>query len=183
MPTKSDPEAEAKPARPAKPSPEKGLVDLFEHALRDMYYAEKKILKSLPKMIRAAQNPALKSGLTLHKEETAAQIDLLEQVFESIGKRAKGETCEAIDGILEECAGLLEDFAGSPAGDAAIIFSAQAVEHYEITRYGSMVAFAKALGLKTQAKLLGQILAQEAAADKSLSDLAESEVNAAAKAA
>ena len=183
MPTKAEAEPEAKPPRAAKPGPEKGLADLFEHALRDMYYVEKKILKSLPKMIRAARNADLKSGLTLHKEETSAQIDLLEQVFESIGKRAKGETCDAIDGILEECTGLLEDFAGTAAGDAAIIFSAQAVEHYEITRYGSMVAFAKALGLKLPAKLLGQIRAQERAADTSLSDLAETEVNAAAKAA
>lgn len=156
------------------------LSDLLEHALKDMYYAEKKIYKSLPKMIKAATDPSLKAGLTAHREETAQQIEILEEVFASMGKRAKAEKCDAIDGILEESSGLLEDFSGSTAVDAAIIFSAQAVEHYEITRYGSMQAYAKVLGMSDVAGLLGQILEQEKAADEKLTALAESSVNAAA---
>lgn len=156
------------------------LSDLLEHALKDMYYAEKKIYKSLPKMIKAAEDPALKDGLTAHRDETARQIEILEEVFATIGVRAKAEKCDAIDGILEESTSLLEDFAGSPAIDATIIFSAQAVEHYEITRYGSMQAYAKVLGLPDVAAMLGQILDQERAADETLTSLAEGRVNAAA---
>jgi ferritin-like metal-binding protein YciE len=156
------------------------LSDLLEHAMKDMYYAEKKIYKSLPKMIKAAQDPALKEGLTAHRDETALQIEILEEIFTTLGKRAKAEKCDAIDGILEESTSLLEDFKGSTAIDAAIIFSAQAVEHYEITRYGSMQAYAKVLGLSEVAGMLGQILKQEQAADKTLSSLAEGSVNAAA---
>ncbi len=159
---------------------EGGLADLFAHALKDMYYAEKKIYRSLPKMIKAASDPALKDGLNSHREETAEQIEMLEQVFELMGKRPKAEKCDAMDGILEEGTSLLEDFKGSDAGDAAIIFSAQAVEHYEITRYGSMHAFAMALGMKDAAALIKQILDQEHAADEKLSTLAEGRINAAA---
>lgn len=158
----------------------KGLDQLFEHGLKDMYYAEKKILRSLPKMIKAAEDPKLKAALEAHREETAGQIETLESVFEMIGKRAKTEKCDAIDGILEEATGLMEDFGGSQSGDAAIVFSAQAVEHYEISRYGSLVAFAKALGLKDAAAALKGVLDQEYAADKSLSAMAESGINRAA---
>ncbi len=156
------------------------LSDLLEHALKDMYYAEKKLYKALPKMIRAAQDPALKDGLTLHRDETATQIETLEEIFAALGKRAKAEKCDAIDGILEESATLLEDFKGSAAIDAAIIFSAQAVEHYEITRYGSMQAYAKVLGHADIARMLDQILQQEVTADATLTTLAEGSVNAAA---
>lgn len=156
------------------------LAALFEHALKDMYYAEKKIYKALPKMIKAASDPALKESLTLHRDETAGQIDVLEQVFENIGKRPKAEKCDAIDGILEEGNGLLENFGQTDAGDAAIVFSCQAVEHYEITRYGSMVAFANALGNAEAADLISQILAQEKAADLKLSEMAEGHINQAA---
>lgn len=156
------------------------LADLLEHALKDMYYAEKKIYKSLPKMIRAAQDPALKDGLTKHRDETATQIEILEEIFAALGKRAKAEKCDAIDGILEESASLLEDFKGSTAIDAAIIFSAQAVEHYEITRYGSMQAYARVLGHADIAKMLHSILQQEVNADATLTILAEGSVNAAA---
>jgi ferritin-like metal-binding protein YciE len=156
------------------------LSDLLEHAMKDMYYAEKKIYKSLPRMIRAAQDPALKDCLTAHRDETAQQIEILEEIFTTLGKRAKAEKCDAIDGILEESTSLLEDFKGSTAIDAAIIFSAQAVEHYEITRYGSMLAYAKVLGHAEVARMLGQILKQEQAADTTLSALAEGSVNAAA---
>lgn len=156
------------------------LSDLLEHALKDMYYAEKKIHKSLPKMIRAAQNPSLKEGLTTHREETATQIESLEDIFAALGKRAKAEKCDAIDGILDECTSLLEGFYGSAAIDAAIKFSAQAVEHYEITRYGSMQAYAKVLGHAEVATKLGRILQQEVTADATLTLLAEGSVNAAA---
>lgn len=158
----------------------KGLSDLFEHGLKDMYYAEKKILRSLPKMIKAAQDPTLKQALESHRDETMGHVEALESVFEMIGKRAKAEKCDAIDGILEEATGLLEDFGGSETTDAAIVFSAQAVEHYEITRYGSLVAFAKALGLRDAATQLKGVLDQEYAADKALSAMAESGINRAA---
>ena len=156
------------------------LSDLLDHALKDMYYAEKKIYKSLPKMIKAAEDPALKDGLTAHRDETAGQIEILEEIFAAMGKRPKAEKCDAIDGILEESTSLLDDFKGSAAIDATIIFSAQAVEHYEMTRYGSMQAYAKVLGLTEVAEMLGQILDQERAADQTLTSLAEGRVNAAA---
>lgn len=158
----------------------KSLSDLFEHALGDIYYAEKKIYKSLPKMIKAADHPDLVAALTSHREETADQIEKLEAIFELLGKRAKAEKCDAIDGILEESESLLEDFGASIAADAAIIFSCQAIEHYEITRYGSMCAFAEALGMDEAKQHLQDILAQETAADTTLTGLAEDSVNAAA---
>jgi ferritin-like metal-binding protein YciE len=156
------------------------LSDLLEHGLKDMYYAEKKIYKALPKMIKAASAPELKEGLTAHREETAQQIEMLEEIFATMGKRAKAEKCDAIDGILEESTSLLEDFKGSIALDAAIIFSAQAVEHYEITRYSSLQTFAKTLRMPEVAKMLGEILVQEHAADKTLTSLAKGSVNSAA---
>ncbi len=172
---------------PSKKSPAKasdatakGLADLFEHGLKDMYYAEKKILRSLPKMMKAAQDPSLKQALESHRDETMTHVDTLETVFDMIGKRPKAEKCDAIDGILEEATGLLEDFGGSETSDAAIVFSAQAVEHYEITRYGSLVAFAKALGMNEAATELKRVLDQEYAADKALSAMAETGINRAA---
>lgn len=168
----------AKTSGPAKPA--KGLADLFEHALADIYYAEKKIYKSLPKMIKAARHPKLIKVLTEHREETATQIEALEAIFALLEKRARAERCDAIDGILEESESLLEDFGGTAAGDAAIIFSCQAVEHYEITRYGSMSAFADALGMDEAKGHLDTILAQESAADGALSKIAEETINEAA---
>jgi ferritin-like metal-binding protein YciE len=156
------------------------LSDLLKHALKDMYYAEKTIYKALPKMIKAAQDPALKDGLSAHREETVEQVEILKKIFTAFGMRAKAEKCDAIDGILEEGTALLEDFKGSPALDAAIIFSAQAVEHYEITRYGSMHSYALVLGHKDVARMLETILQQEKAADETLTSLAEGSVNAAA---
>lgn len=161
-----------------KPKDPMDLEALFEHALKDMYYAEKKIYRSLPKMIKAADDAALKAALTAHRDETQGQIEVLEQVFELIGKRPKAEKCDAMDGILEEATSLLEDFTGGAANDSAIIFSAQAVEHYEISRYGSMHAYAVQLKMKEVAGLLKGILDQEYAADKSLSALAEGQLNA-----
>jgi ferritin-like metal-binding protein YciE len=156
------------------------LGALFEHALKDMYYAEKKIYKALPKMIKAASDDTLKAALTAHREETAGQIEVLEQVFENIGVRPKAEKCDDIDGILEKGTGLLEDFGGTHAGDAAIIFSCQAVEQYEMTRYGSMAAFAKALGYADAADMIAGILKQEQAADTALTKMAEGHINRAA---
>ncbi len=150
---------------------EKGLADLFEHALRDMYYAEKKIYKTLPKMIKAASGSDLKQALTDHREETMGHVETLEAIFDNIGKRPRAEKCDAIDGILEEGAGLLEDFGQSPAADAAIVFSCQAVEHYEITRYGSMRSFADALGLTDAAAMIESVLNEEKAADEKLSQV------------
>ncbi|WP_312807967.1 YciE/YciF ferroxidase family protein [Agrobacterium cavarae] len=170
----------AKKATSVSAKDDKSLSDLFGHALGDIYYAEKKIYKSLPKMIKAADHPELVQALTSHREETAGQIEKLEAIFELLGKRAKAEKCDAIDGILEESESLLEDFGSSVAADAAIIFSCQAIEHYEITRYGSMRAFADALGMDEAKQHIDEILAQEKAADASLTELAEDSVNAAA---
>ncbi len=170
----------AKKATSVSAKDDKSLSDLFEHALGDIYYAEQKIYKSLPKMIKAADHPELVQALTSHREETAGQIEKLEAIFELLGKRAKAEKCDAIDGILEESESLLEDFGSSVAADAAIIFSCQAIEHYEITRYGSMRAFADALGMDEAKQHIDDILAQEKAADASLTELAEDSVNAAA---
>ena len=168
-------------ANPARQS-DKDLSDLFEHALKDIYYAEKKIYRSLPKMIKAAEDQELRQALTDHREETADQIAKLEQVFELIGKRPKTEKCDAIDGILEEGEGILTDFGTTPAGDAGIVFSCQAVEHYEISRYGAMQAWATGLGMEKAATILAGILEQEKAADAKLTALAESRVNHAAEA-
>lgn len=129
----------------------------------------------------AGADAKLRDGLTNHREETAGQIEKLEDIFELMGKRAKGEKCDAIDRILEQGAGLLEDFGGRKAGDAAIIFSCQAVEHCEITRYGSMHAYAKALRMNDAADLLAGILAQEKKADNDLTVVAEGRVNYAAQ--
>lgn len=161
-------------------SEEKGLIDLFEHALRDVYYAEKKIYKALPKMIKAADDEALIDALTSHREETQSHIETLEKVFETMDMRAKGVKCEAIDGILEEAEGILDDFGGTLAGDAAIIFCARAVEHYEISRYNSMIGFADALGLDDAHKHLQSILDQETQAESKLQSLAEDSINEAA---
>lgn len=156
---------------------EKTLEDLLEHGLKDMYYAEKKILKSLEKMSKAAEDEELRDGLNQHHDETEEQIALLERAFEALGKKAKAEKCDAMDGILAEGDSLLKDFRGSPAGDAAIIFSAQAVEHYEIARYGSLRAYAELLGNDEVADLMQQILEQELATDEKLTEIAENSVN------
>ena len=160
---------------------DKTLSDLFDHALKDIYYAEKKIHKTLPKMIKAAEDQNLKAGLQEHREETATQIEKLEQIFGLLDQKPKAVRCEAIDGILEEGDGLLEDFGGTRTGDAAIIFSCQAVEHYEITRYGSMHAWAEELGMNEAATLIASILSQEKAADQKLTKLATSRINYAAE--
>lgn len=154
-----------------------GLEDLLKHGLQDMYYAEGKIQKALPKMIKAAQDDELKSGLEKHLEETGQQLTKLEEAFELLGEKAKGEKCDAIEGILKEGDSLLQDFGGTQTGDAAIIFSCQAVEHYEIARYGSLRAYAELLGMDDVAQLMSEILDQEEAADELLSEIAEDRAN------
>lgn len=156
------------------------LETLFTDTLRDIYYAERKILKSLPKMIRAAQSSELAAAFEKHCDETEAQIQRLQQVFELCGKRAQAKTCPAIDGILEEGDEVMESFKGTPVVDAGLIASAQAVEHYEMSRYGSLAAWADALGMTDAASLLRESLQEETATDEALSTLAEGSVNRAA---
>jgi ferritin-like metal-binding protein YciE len=160
---------------------QKTLDDLFYDTLKDIYYAERQILKTLPKMARAAQASELKAAFEQHREETQGQIERLQQVFEIIGKRAQGKTCEAIQGIIAEGEEIMEEFKGSPALDAGLISSAQAVEHYEITRYGTLCAWAKQLGHKDAVQLLEQTLQEESKTDTSLTKLAEAAINATAK--
>jgi ferritin-like metal-binding protein YciE len=157
------------------------LSDLFYDTLKDIYYAERQILKALPKMARAAQSPELKAGFQKHKEQTEGQVERLQQVFEIIGKRAQGKTCEAIQGIIAEGEEIMEEFKGTAALDAGLISSAQAVEHYEIARYGTLKSWAMQLGFKDAVPLLDATLKEETMTDETLTKLAETAVNAAAK--
>jgi ferritin-like metal-binding protein YciE len=156
---------------------EKTLEDLFLHTLKDIYYAEKQILKALPKMAKSAESEELQAAFETHREQTQGQIERLEEVFKMLGKPARGAACEAINGIIEEGKEVMEDFADSPALDAAILAAAQAVEHYEITRYGSLKTWAGELGMKDAVKLLDQTLQEEKETDVLLSRLAEARVN------
>jgi ferritin-like metal-binding protein YciE len=159
------------------PAKEKTLNDLFLHTLKDVFYAEKQILKALPRMAKAAESEELKQAFETHREETQGQIERLEQVFEMLGKPARGVQCEAIMGIIEEGKEVMEDFAESEALDAGILAAAQAVEHYEITRYGSLKTWAQELGMPDAAKLLDQNLQEEKKTDQLLTQLAEARVN------
>ncbi|QRM57394.1 ferritin-like domain-containing protein [Sinorhizobium sp. BG8] len=160
---------------------EKTLNDLFYDTLKDIYYAERQILKALPKMARAAQAPKLKAAFEKHLEETQGHVERLQQVFEAIGKRAQGKTCEAIQGIIAEGEEIMEDFKGTPTLDAGLISAAQAVEHYEITRYGTLKAWAQRLGYTEAVTLLDATLREESKTDDALTKLAETAVNAAAQ--
>lgn len=162
---------------------EKTLDDLFHDTLKDIYYTERKILKALPKMARGAKSPELKAAFEKHRDQTEGHVERLQQVFEIMGKRAQGKTCEAIDGIIAEGEEIMEEFKGTPAGDAGLISAAQAVEHYEITRYGTLKRWAQALGMKDAVKLLDQTLQEEGQTDKDLTKLADAGVNDMAKAA
>jgi ferritin-like metal-binding protein YciE len=155
----------------------KTLDDLFLDTLKDIYFAEKQILRALPKMARAAHSEEGKAGFLQHRDETQGQIERLEQVFELLGKPARGKTCEAIQGIIAEGDEIMEEFKGSAALDAGLISSAQAVEHYEIARYGTLIAWANQLGLKGAVPLLKANLAEEEATDKKLTQLAQSQAN------
>ena len=148
------------------------LNDLFVHTLRDMHYAEAKVLKSLPKMIEAAEDDELKAALRKHRVETEGQIDRLKQVFKLIDEKVGSEECDAINGILEEADGVLDDTEGSPVRDDAVIASAQAVEHYEIVRYRSLVMWAGALKHADAIPLLQQSLDEERRADETLTQFA-----------
>lgn len=155
----------------------KTLDDLFVHTLRDIYYAEKQIEKTLPTMAEKASNPELKAGFEKHLMETKGHIERLEEVFEMHGVKAKAVNCPAIDGILKEADEITGDIADKRVLDAALIASAQAVEHYEMTRYGTLVAWANELGRSDCAAVLTKNLKEEQATDKKLTKLAEGDVN------
>ncbi|MBK1969745.1 ferritin-like domain-containing protein [Brevundimonas sp. 3P9-tot-E] len=158
--------------------PEKTLQTLFHDTLRDIYYAERKILKSLPKMARAAQSPDLKAAFEKHREQTEGQIERLQQVFEIIGKPARGKTCDAIEGILAEGDEIAEEYKDTAALDAGLLAAAQAVEHYEITRYGTLKRWAEVMGLKDAVKLLDETLQEESQTDEDLTAIADAAINA-----
>ena len=161
----------------------KQLEDLFHDTLRDIYFAEKKILTALPKLAKAARSDELKAAFEKHRTETEGQVERLEQVFAIIEKKAQGKTCPAILGLAEEGTEIIEEFKGSPALDAGLIGAAQAVEHYEISRYGTLCAWAEELGLDEAVSLLQETLAEEKATDEALTELAESAINDMAEAA
>lgn len=161
----------------------KDLTDLFHDTLKDIYFAEKKILSALPKMAKAAQSEELKAAFEKHHDETEGQIDRLEQVFAEIAAKPQGKTCDAIMGILEEGKSIMEDYKGAPSLDAGLIAAAQAVEHYEIARYGTLRTWADELGYTKSVALLQQTLDQEEATDEALTTLATSSVNMHAEAA
>lgn len=156
---------------------DKQLDDLFLDTLKDIYYAERQILKALPKMAKAAASPDLRAGFEQHHAETEGHVERLERVFELLGKTPRGKTCDAILGILDEGKSIMEEFKGTQALDAGLAAAAQAVEHYEIARYGTLRSWAKQLGHAEAADLFAQTLAEEEATDKKLTQLATSVVN------
>jgi ferritin-like metal-binding protein YciE len=158
----------------------KDLKALFHHTLKDIYFAESAILKALPKMAQAAQTEALRGAFQVHLKETENQVKRLEQVFKAVGERPQAVECKAIQGIIEEGEEIIEEFSGGDALDAGLIAAAQAVEHYEITRYGTLLAWAKQLGLSEAEGLLKETLIEEENTDELLSELAEDMVNPAA---
>lgn len=155
----------------------KQLDELFHDTLKDIYYAEKKILTALPKMAKAAQNPDLKAAFEKHRAETEEQVSRLEQVFKLIEEKAQGKKCPAIDGIIEEGQEIAKDYKGSPALDPGLLSAAQAVEHYEISRYGTLRTWAQELGLSQAVRLLETTLQEEKSTDRTLTELAETCVN------
>ena len=161
---------------------DKDLHDLFHDTLKDIYFAEKQILKALPKMAKAATSDKLTAAFEKHAVETEGQIERLEQIFVILEKPARGKTCDAIMGILEEGKEIMDEYKGTSALDAGLLAAAQAVEHYEISRYGTLKTWASELGMKDAAKLLDATLNEEKKTDDSLSKLAVSAVNLAAAA-
>jgi len=157
------------------------LRDLYVHQLQDVYYAEQQITKALPKMIEKATDAELRMGFETHLRETEGQIARLEQVFELEGLKPKGVTCPAIDGIIKEANEVAGEIADKAVLDAALTASAQAVEHYEITRYGTLIAWAGQVGQAQSVRLLSETLAEEKATDDKLTKLAESKLNARAE--
>ena len=159
----------------------KKLDELFHDTLKDIYYAEKKILAALPKMAKAAQNPELKEAFEKHRGQTEGQVSRLEKVFSEIEAKPQGKKCDAIEGILAEGTEIMQEYKGSPALDAGLLAAAQAVEHYEISRYGTLMAWAEKLGLTESAGLLEETLEEEEETDETLSKIAETAVNAEAE--
>jgi ferritin-like metal-binding protein YciE len=153
------------------------LEDLFLDTLKDIYFAERQILKALPKMARAAQSEQLRAGFEEHKQQTEGHVERLQQIFEGMGKPARGKTCDAILGIIEEGEGIIDEFKGTEALDAGLAAAAQAVEHYEIARYGTLKTWAQQLGMNDAAQLLDATLKEEIETDKKLTQLAEAQVN------
>lgn len=155
----------------------KSMEDLFLHTLKDIYYAEKLIFRSLPKMMKQATTPELKQAFEKHRQETEGQIERLEQIFEDCDTAARGVRCEAMDGIIAEAKDIMEEVDDEQVRDAGMLAAAQTVEHYEISRYGTMIAWAQQLGMKDAVKLLQQTLDEEKKTDKLLSELALKQVN------
>jgi ferritin-like metal-binding protein YciE len=156
---------------------QKELNDLFHDMLKDVFHAEKQILRALPKMARAASSDELRQALLTHREETQGQVERLEQVFEIFGKRAQSKPCEAMQGLIAEGQEIMEEFKDSQALDAGLISAQQAVEHYEIARYGTLRTWAQQLGMGDAAELLQQTLEEEKRTDELLTQMAESQAN------
>jgi len=161
----------------------KNLKDLFSETLKDIYFAEKQILRALPKMAKEAASPELKQAFETHRDQTEGHVERLNEVFEQLGRPARGKTCEAIVGIIEEGQEVMKEYKGKPALDAGLLAAAQAVEHYEIARYGTLKTWASELGLNDAVELLEETLAEEKKTDQTLTRIAESAVNQHAEAA
>jgi ferritin-like metal-binding protein YciE len=157
---------------------DKDLSALFIDTLKDIYYAEKQIYKSLPKLAKAAASDKLRQAFEKHHDETEGHIERLEKIFELLGKPARGKKCDAIEGILEEGQEIMQEYKGEPALDAGLLAAAQAVEHYEISRYGTLRTWAERLSMRDAVKLLDQTLAEEKKTDETLSKIAMAAVNA-----
>jgi ferritin-like metal-binding protein YciE len=155
----------------------KGFDELLLTFVQHIYYAERQILKALPKMAKASTNPDLKEAFTHHREETQGQVERLQKVFEALGKRARSVTCEAINGLIEEADEVIEAFPDGSVRDAGLAACAQAIEHYEIARYGTLIAWAETAGQKEIASLLQETLAEEKKADSLLNQLARKDIN------
>ncbi len=153
------------------------LKSLYVHTLRDIYYTEKQIVKALPKMAKKADSDTLRASFQQHLEETKVQVERLEQVFELLGERARGKKCPAIDGIIEEAQEMMSEIEDPDTLDAAMISAAQAVEHFEISRYGTLVSWGRLLGIPEATKILNKTLQEEWATDTKLTKLAESRLN------
>ena len=162
---------------------EKNLQELFHETLKDIYFAEKKILSALPKMAKVARSQELKAAFEKHETETKDHVARLEEIFDEIGERPRGKTCDAIMGIIEEGQEVMKEFKGAPSLDAGLLAAAQAVEHYEIARYGTLKTWASELGLSQAVGLLETTLGEEKKTDETLTTLAQSGVNQHAQAA
>ena len=155
----------------------KNLHDLFEETLRDIYYAEKAILKALPKMAKKASSEDLSTAFEEHRQQTEGHVERLEQIFKMLDKAARGKKCEAIEGLTKEADEIIKEAETDTVRDAGMLAAAQAVEHYEISRYGTLKAWAEKLGMNDAAQLLDETLQEEKETDEKLTELAESEIN------